>query len=329
MVNSSPIYVGKPRARYPDNWGSGAPESSVSYSAFATSSTRVPMVYVGANDGMLHGFNADTGKELIAYIPNEVYPRLSALTSPTYSHKFYVDGSPTVADAFFDNQWRSVLVGGLNRGGQAIYALDITNPASMDETKVLWEFSDNIDNDAAGDAGTEFALGYTYSKPAIVRLHNGKWAAIFGNGYNNTVNDGSRSTTGHAVLYIVDLEDGSVIRKINTKAGTQTAPNGLATVTPVDVDGDFIIEYVYAGDLQGNMWKFDLTDTTPSSWGVAYGTAASPQPLFVAKDSLGNPQPITAKANVGFAANGAVRHGAIPGGCGQHHHTNPGFLRHH
>jgi len=313
MVNSSPVYVGKPRARYPDNWGTGALENSARYSVFATTSsasTRIPMVYVGGNDGMLHGFNAETsglnmGKELIAYIPNEVFPRLSALTSPTYSHKFYVDGSPTVADAFFDGQWRTVLVGGLNRGGQAIYALDITDPANMDSTKVLWEFSDNIDNAAAGDAGTEYALGYTYSKPAIVRLHDGTWAAIFGNGYNNTALDTTRSSTGDAVLYIVDLEDGSVIRKINTKAGTPSAPNGLATVTPVDIDGDFIIEYVYAGDLQGNMWKFDLTDATPSNWGVAYGSSAVPEPLFVARESDGTPQPITAKANVGFAANGA------------------------
>jgi len=96
-----------------------------------------------------------------------------------------------------------------------------------------------------------------------------------------------------------------VIRKINTKAGTAANPNGLATVTPVDINGDFITDYVYAGDLLGNMWKFDLTDTIASNWGVAHGTAASPVPLFVAKDSGGTRQPITAKANVGFAANGA------------------------
>ncbi|MCF6256882.1 MAG: fimbrial assembly protein [Gammaproteobacteria bacterium] len=313
MVNSSPVYVGNPRARYPNNWGSGAPENTSPYSAFFNTfkiTPRVPMVYVGGNDGMLHGFNAETsgsnmGKELLAYIPNEVFPRLSDLTSPSYSHKFYVDGSPSVADVFFGGSWKTVLVGGLNRGGQAIYALDITNPASMDKTKVLWEFSDKNDG-VADDAGTEFALGYTYSKPAIVRLHNGEWAAIFGNGYNNTENDGARSTTGHAVLYIVDIADGSVIRKINTKAGGLSDPNGLATVTPVDIDGDFIVDYVYAGDLLGNMWKFDLKDSSASNWKVAYGTTATPLPLFVARDSTSSnkPQPITAKANVGFSANG-------------------------
>lgn len=313
MVNSSPVYVSNPRARYPDNWnGSSAePEDSVPYSAFFNTfvtSPRVPMVYVGGNDGMLHGFNAETsgssmGQELLAYIPNEVFPRLSALTSPTYSHKFYVDGSPTVADAFFGGSWKTVLVGGLNRGGQAIYALDVTNPESMDKTKVLWEFSDKNDTDT--DADMQYALGYTYSKPSIVRLHNGKWAAVFGNGYNNTEADGYASTSGDAVLYIVDIADGSVIRKINTKAGTAANPNGLATVTPVDTDGDFITDYVYAGDLLGNMWKFDLTDTTAGNWGVAYGTATAPVPLFVAKDSGGTRQPITAKADVGFASNGA------------------------
>ncbi len=312
MVNSSPVYVDNPRARYPDNWGSAAPENSAPYSTFFNTfktTPRVPMVYVGGNDGMLHGFNAETsgsnmGKELLAYIPNEVFPRLSDLTSPSYSHKFYVDGSPSVADVFFGGSWKTVLVGGLNRGGQAIYALDITNPASMDRTKVLWEFSDKNDG-VADDTGTEFALGYTYSKPAIVRLHNNKWAAIFGNGYNNTENDGARSTTGHAVLYIVDIADGSVIRKINTEAGGGLSdPNGLATVTPVDIDGDFIVDYVYAGDLLGNMWKFDLKDPSAGNWKVAYNTASGPAPLFVAKDSGGTPQPITAKANVGFSANG-------------------------
>ena len=311
MVNSSPVYVSNPRARYPDNWNGSAtePEDSVSYSSFFNTfavTPRVPMVYVGGNDGMLHGFNAETsgsdmGKELLAYIPNEVFPRLSALTSPTYSHKFYVDGSPTVADAFLNGGWRTVLVGGLNRGGQAIYALDVTHPESMDKTKVLWEFSDSNDTDT--DADMQYALGYTYSKPSIVRLYNGRWAAIFGNGYNNTEADSAASLSGHAVLYIVDLEDGTVIRKINTEAGSAANPNGLATVTPVDIDGDFITDYVYAGDLLGNMWKFDLKNTASSAWDVAYSGGGRPAPLFVAKDSLGNPQPITAKADVGFAEN--------------------------
>ncbi len=323
MVNSSPAYVSNPRARYPDNWGTGAAENASPYSSFFDTfdaTPRIPMVYVGGNDGMLHGFNAETsggnmGKEQMAYIPNEVFSRLSALTSPTYSHKFYVDGSPTAADAFFDvgNQWRTVLVGGLNRGGQAVYALDITNPGTNfletnASTTALWEFSDANDTgdaDTTADPTMEFALGYTYSTPSIVRLHNGKWAAIFGNGYNNTEADGAASTSGYAVLYIVDIEDGSVIRKINTKAGNAATPNGLATVTPVDTDGDFITDYVYAGDLLGNMWKFDLTASSDSSWGVAFSSGGNPAPLFVAKDSGGTRQAITARADVGYAANGS------------------------
>ncbi|MBL1278395.1 MAG: fimbrial assembly protein, partial [Ectothiorhodospiraceae bacterium] len=325
MVNSSPIYVSNPRARYPDNWGASEPETLATqkYSDFFDifdTTPRVPMVYVGGNDGMLHGFNAETsgsnmGKEMIAYIPNEVIPRLSTLTSPTYSHKFFVDGSPSAADAFFTtgSEWKSVLVGGLNRGGQAIYALDITDPStdfseSSAATTVLWEFSDANDTgdaDTIADPTMEYGLGYTYSKPSIVRLHNGKWAAVFGNGYNNTEADGAASTSGYAILYIVDIEDGSVIRKINTKAGSAATPNGLATVTPVDFDGDFITDYIYAGDLLGNMWKFDLTSTTASSWDVAYGSGPTPAPLFVAKDSSSTVQPITAKADVGFAPNGS------------------------
>src|SRR5690606_5709915 len=114
-----------------------------------------------------------------------------------------VDGSPTVVDAYIGNAWRTVLVGGLNKGGQGIYALDVTNPASFSEANAasifLWEFTDANDAD----------LGYTYSRPAIVRLQNGTWAAVFGNGYNNTIADGNASTTGNAALYIVNIQSGA------------------------------------------------------------------------------------------------------------------------
>jgi type IV pilus assembly protein PilY1 len=289
IVDSSPIFVGDPLFNYPD-----ALESK-SYSAFkSNASGRTAMLYVGANDGMLHGFDADTGEEKIAYIPSAVFPKLAKLLPVAYAHQFTVDATPTAGDVFYSSAWHSVLVGGLRKGGQGIYALDITDPSQFDESNaaslVLWEFTDTNDAD----------LGYTFSRPAIVRMQNGKWAAVFGNGYNNTEADGNASSTGDAVLYIVDIETGSLIKKIDTgqgkaqdPAGTNT-PNGLATVSPVDVNGDRIIDYIYAGDLFGNLWKFDVTDSTASNWKIAY----SGNPLFVAEDSSGARQPITAPAEV-------------------------------
>ena len=276
IIHSAPAYVGPPAFQYPDDIQGTT--TALRYSTFKTAKlSRPPMVYVGSNDGMLHAFDADTGVEKFAYVPNAVYSRLNALTSPSYVHQYTVDASPVVVDAYFGGAWRTILAAGLRSGGQAVYALDVTDPnlittETVGATKVLWEFTDTDDAD----------LGYTYSAPNIVKLQNGKWAAVFGNGYNNTEADGSASTTGNAVLYIVDLEDGSLIKKIDTGVGFSNAasgnrPNGLATVAPTDVDGDSVADYVYGGDLYGNMWKFDLTDASPTNWVVMYGS-----PLYTA-----------------------------------------------
>jgi type IV pilus assembly protein PilY1 len=289
IVSSSPVFVGEPGFNYPNNLEAGGE----TYAAFKTRvANRTRMVYVGANDGMLHGFVASTtstdkGQEKIAYVPKAVFPNLSRLTSPPYSHRFFVDGPPTAGDAFYNGLWHAVLVGGLRQGGRAIYALNVTNPANFDEANanttddnklVLWEFSDADDAD----------LGLTYARPAIVRMQNDRWAAVFGNGYNNT-------GSGHAVLFIVDIETGALIRKIDTLAGSPATPNGLATAAPVDVDGDRTVDYIYAGDLLGNLWKFNVRDSLPASWVVDYNA-----PLFTTEDALGNPQPITTQPEVGL-----------------------------
>ncbi|MDY0014512.1 MAG: PilC/PilY family type IV pilus protein, partial [Rhodocyclaceae bacterium] len=289
IVNSSPVYVAKPNLGYPDNFEGAA------YSAFRTAQVnRTPMVYAGANDGMLHAFKASDGTEKLAFVPKALYSRLTNLSAQAYAHRYYVDGSPTVADAYLGSAWKTILVGGLNGGGQGIYALDVTSPSSFSEsnasTIVKWEFTDANDAD----------LGYTYSQPVIGRLKNGKWAAIFGNGYNNTEADGNASTTGRAYLFIVDLADGSLLAKLDTKAGSATTPNGLASPAAVDMDGDNIVDYVYAGDLRGNLWKFDLTGNSAGSWKVAYGTTGSPQPLYTAVDGGGTAQPITVRPAVGL-----------------------------
>lgn len=276
IVNSSPVHVGAPVERY---------TSDPDYLAFRKAqANRQGVVYVGANDGMLHGFRVSDGKELLAYIPGQLLLKVHELADKPYQHRYYVDGSPSVADVVIGGKWRTVLVGGLNAGGQGIYALDITDPSRFSEAKAdkifLWEFGDNP-KDNRGDKD----MGYSFSRPAIVQMRDGKWYAVFGNGYNSTESDSYRpadskgtylSTTGEAVLFIVDLATGKLTRKISTGAGLAQAPtdvdtpNGLSTVTPVSLKGDGVIDLIYAGDLYGNIWRFDVRETTTDDWKLDY-----------------------------------------------------------
>ncbi|MGH9904621.1 MAG: pilus assembly protein, partial [Pyrinomonadaceae bacterium] len=214
IINSNPAYVGPPNAGYPD----------ASYATFrSANSSRKPIIYVGANDGMMHAIDASctpsalactptasSGKEVMAYIPRPVYKNLSKLTSPNYNglpsaHRYFIDGTPTFADVQIGGAWKTILVGGLGAGGQGIYALDVTDPSNFSEGNAssiaLWEFTDQHDKD----------LGYTFSQPQVAKMANGKWAVIFGNGYNNSESDGASttSTTGRAVLYILFIEQGT------------------------------------------------------------------------------------------------------------------------
>ncbi len=297
IVHSRPLYVGAPRQRYPDNWGNGAAENSALYTDFKEAKqNRKKVIYTGANDGMLHAFDATTGEEILAYVPNALFPYLNQLTDPNYSHRYYVDGPAQSGDVFFNGSWHSVLVGTLGAGGQAVYALDITDPDNFSESSanniVLWEFTDPD-------------LGNSLSQPSIVRLHNGDWAAIFGSGFNNTDTDGNASTTGNAFLFIVNIETGQLIKKIDVEKGSADDPlglsraNALATPAVVDINNDFIADYVYAGDLFGNLWKFDLTGSNANQWDVALKQGSTPKPLFIAQDSGGDRQPITSRPMVG------------------------------
>ena len=320
IASSAPLHVGTTLFKYPDALEAANPTNAEKHSIFgATTRTRTPVIYVGANDGMLHGFNATTGVELLAYVPNAVYRNLNQLTSPLYSHKFYVDGSPVHGDVFFGGTWKTVLVGGLNGGGQGIYALNVSDPSTFSEANassiVLWEFNDTSDSgDDNGDGFADYELGYTYSEPVITRVRTSstevKWVAIFGNGYNNTKDDGAYSRTGYAFLYIVDMSNGNLIKKISTQTGSVGTPNGLSSPSVLDWNGDLIADYVYAGDLLGNMWKFDLTNNSPNNWKVAYGSS-TPRPLYKAADDKGTattsddrPQPITVAPEIAFHPSG-------------------------
>lgn len=326
IVNSSPLYVGAPQGQYEDpNLLLQAYTSSDSYISWRASSikSRSPMIYVGANDGMLHGFEAATGIEKLAYVPSTVYPNLPVLVSPTYNdpssseHTYFVDGSPAIADAEFSTGWKTVLAGGLGKGGRAIYALDVSNPALFSESKtdtVLWEFSNTsvtrTGSTINADAGE---IGYVYGKPMIAKMNNGKWAVVFGNGYNSNSNTAS--------LFIIFIEagvggnwvSGTNYLRIPTNTGSAGTPNGLSAVNAIDTNGDGTIDYIYAGDLLGNLWKFDVSSSDATSWAVA-NVAGAQRPLFVActgpasglstANSCPSPyirQPITTRPELSFS----------------------------
>jgi len=290
FYGSSPAVVSGPR--YLINFTNRL-EGNTAYTTFAEEvAGRTPRLYVGGNDGMLHGFNAQTGVEEFAFIPSAVFHKLNKLTGANYSHEFYVDGSPVVADVFNGTEWRTILVGTLKAGGKSIFALDITHPG---EEELLWELDDSKLPDDA-----EVKMGYSFSQPTIARLHTGTWTVVFGNGYESTNN-----TNGKAALYIVDAMEGTLLKNLEVE-GVDGIPNGLSTPKLADYNADGVADYAYAGDLQGNVWRFDLlrngrSDSAPftteddsenvvSDFEVAYGG----QPLFSAvADNGSTRQPIT------------------------------------
>lgn len=280
VVNSDPLFVKK------EDFGfSVLATGGSSYAAYVTAKqSKTPMLYVGANDGMLHGFDANTGRELFAFIPAAAYgsqaaPKLASLTDPGYTHQYFVDGSARASDAFIGGAWKTILVGSTGAGGKSVFAIDVSDPGSLGASSVLWEFS------TAADAADK--LGTAMSNPVIARLASGDWVAIFGNGYDSGDN---------VKLFVVRLSDGQLLKAIDT--GVSGTGNGLATPLPVDTNNDRITDVVYAGDLLGNMWKFDLTHANATQWDVAYKQGNTPKPLFTAVGG-GAGQAITARATAG------------------------------
>jgi type IV pilus assembly protein PilY1 len=311
IINSSPVFVGVPRAFNRDQ--EPFPTSDL-YSEFVTAkSTRTPIVYVGANDGMLHGFKAATGDEMIAYLPNKIIDgsvsyanRLQSFTSPAYFHLYYVDLTPRLNDVYMrasagaaTRSWNSLLVGGLGVGGKGYFALNVTDPDTAFATEtaaagsVLWEFTDDDDTYPVDQFGVPLGgavgaivdplgqpikdLGYAQTTPtiAMTNVDDGsgeqKWAAITGNGYN--------STSGIAKLFILFTEGGfggwqnGDFLKLDTGFGVPLAPaqnaglpNGLGAPALVDKDLNGTVDLAYAGDLLGNLYRFDLSDPNPANW---------------------------------------------------------------
>jgi type IV pilus assembly protein PilY1 len=374
IIDSSPVAVGQPVLPYAGTWidklntSATMPENASgaqTYSQFFTAEqTRLNMVYVGANDGMLHGFRAgffDTtntfqnataggtvvndGSEVLAYFPGSTLASAASSTTSTlcastvatqtavqtihgetpligtspacfqpvldysntqYGHNFFVDATPAAGDLFYGNAWHTWLVGGLGAGGAALYALDVTTPANFTESStnaasvVIGEWNAANITCAIG-SNCANNLGNTYGTPLIRRLHNGDWAVIFGNGFG--------SSSGDAGVFIMTVDSSSGAKTFYyLSTGKSGTGDGIAYVSSVDLDGDHIADYLYAGDLLGNVWRFDLTSATPSSWAVSTGG-----PLFAA----GSTHPITSSLVVGVVAGPPGNQIIVAFGSGQ------------
>jgi type IV pilus assembly protein PilY1 len=264
-------------------------------------SSQPGVVFVGANDGMLHMLDEATGNERFAYVPNLVFANLKELTIEPYVHKYYVDSEPYITK--LGSLGSTILVGGLGRGGRGYYCLDISgvSNAALDAeasaaSMVKWEYPVNSDPE---NKTVDPDMGYSFSQAYVVNSAAG-WVVIFSNGYD--------SQNGEAVLYVLRLNsDGSLVSptatKIRTYAGGASPNcNGLSTPALIDVNLDGLVDFAFAGDLLGNMWKFDLRGTSTSDWKVAYNEMADesglPQPLFQAKNASGFRQPITTRPEV-------------------------------
>jgi type IV pilus assembly protein PilY1 len=293
IVDAAPVAVGAPKNGYAD----------AGYQKFfGDQSGRQTAIYQGANDGMLHAFNASTGAEMWAYVPGLLfnsrmsgYPQTSTLVNlsmlQSFNHLYYVDSTPIEGDVDMANtggtagtaNWKSILVGGLGKGGNGYYALDVTSPAAGADadvaSKVLWEFPNSTTSTT-----TAANIGYSYGTPLIVKTAASGWVVLVTSGYNNGT---TTSGDGKGHLFVLNPSNGNVIADLATSVGSPATPSGLAQISAFAYDSniDATVDYVYGGDLQGNVWRFDLSGATTSSWAVAQ--------LATLVDGSSNPQPIT------------------------------------
>ncbi|HWK49252.1 MAG TPA: PilC/PilY family type IV pilus protein, partial [Steroidobacter sp.] len=273
IVNSTPVYVGKPNATL---YANASFAGASSYADFAQArANRTPVVYVGANDGMLHGFDAETGVETYAFVPKaSIANGMKELSDPGYQHRFFVDGEMAISDVYetASSSWKTVLVGTMGRGGPGVFALDVTDPANV---RFLWEKT-------AADIAS---LGRNIGRPVIAQVANGDWRVIFGNGPDS-------STGNTAEMVMIGALSGAVTVADSGETG---APNGLTAVLARDSNLDGFADVAYAGDLRGNLWKFTGLSGTPVA-----------TKIFQAIDPNNAAQPITAAPLVGKDPNTGV-----------------------
>ncbi|MGH1360961.1 MAG: pilus assembly protein [Burkholderiaceae bacterium] len=266
MVNSTPLLIGGLLDEH-YQFLPGSVAGAGSYRAFINQKkARDRLLFIGANDGMLHAFRDADGVEAFGFVPNTVIPNLFELAQPSYSHRFYVDGPLTEADAFVGGSWKNYVMGSLGGGGRAIFAIDTTDTNNLGANNIKWEFTHN-------------ELGYVMAPISVGVGQNGRWHAYVGNGFE--------SNSGLAQLFVIDLETRAVVKRISTGVG---GGNGLGGVRLVK-DRNNVVVAAYAGDLKGNMWRFDMNDSTPGVWSVGFGS----NPLYVATAPDGTRQAITAQ----------------------------------
>jgi type IV pilus assembly protein PilY1 len=262
IIDSNPTFVGRPPFIYADP----------GYGEFMNSAAaRNPMIYVGANDGMLHAFSATAagkGSELWAYVPGPVIPNLYRLADTRYPmrHEYFVNGPLVVGDIRVGSTWKTILVGGLGAGGKGYYAIDVTNPSAP---TTLWEF-------------TDANMGYSFGKPIIAKRADGTWVVAVTSGYNNNVGGDGQ---GH--FYLLDAATGALLLNISTGVGNTSSPSGLAQINAwVPSSADNTAARFYGGDLAGNLWRFDIDGLVAPERGA----------LRLANFTVnGTPQPITTK----------------------------------
>ncbi|MCW5626371.1 MAG: hypothetical protein KIT73_16780, partial [Burkholderiales bacterium] len=302
IINAEPVVVRNPTRSYFD----------AGYGEFRTTqSGRAGVVYQGGNDGMLHAFSVEDGTELWAYVPSWTFPTLRNLSDRTgFRHLYYVDGTPAVGDVDFGRvggsigtpDWRTILVGGLRKGGFGYYALDITNPSAGSETdvanKVLWEFP-NDSNPTLMSTVERRNVGYSFGKPVIVKTRAHGWVALVTSGYNNgNTGVGSSGGDGRGYLYVLNARTGALLKVMETQAGTADTPSGLGPISAFISRPaiDATAEAIYGGDLLGNVWRFDVSSANPDLWTVTR--------LAALRSTSGGPastgiQPITTEPELG------------------------------
>lgn len=314
IVSAVPVYAKKPPFSY-DTY-------DTTYATFKSSNaTRSGTVYVASNDGMLHAIDASAGTELWAFVPSSVMGNMWRLADTNYgnNHQYYVDGSPTLADICTSldsastatpkpcaaaGNWKTILIGGLNKGGCGYYALDVTDPASP---KGLWEF-------------TNANLGYTYGNPIVTRRADGTWVAIFTSGYNNVPGGCGSTGDGNGHVFVVDANTGALLEDIqtytsgSTPAGSATTPSGLSKLNAWVENSDLnVASRLYGGDLLGNVWRIDFDNV------LGFGAQA----LLLGQLQIGSgasayQQPITTKPELAVVTSGGVTYPIVMVGTGKY-----------
>lgn len=297
------IVSGSPTVLRNVNFGYGSlpgAEGS-SYPAFLTTQATQynngnEVLMVGANDGMVHALSAaNGGDEIFSYIPKTLHGELHKLSEPSYTHRFFVNAPGTAADAFISG-WQKLYVSALGEGGRGIFALNVTD-STPGSNPVLWEKNSADTTNSLGQPDIRYMeLGHIKHAPSIVRLNNGEWGVVVGNGYN--------STSERAQLFILNATNGDIIRVFDTQSGGPANSNGMSEPRVLDEDGDRIIDTIYAGDLNGNLWKIDVSANDASNWDFAFNSGGNPAPLFTAVDQNGQEQSITTKPSLAFNPEG-------------------------